>query len=257
MGTFLFDEIIFGPVNSRRLGVSLGINLLPTDNKICNFNCIYCECGWNSSSKMGKMPSQGDVTDALEQKLSEMASNGSLPDVITYAGNGEPTIHPSFDKIIDDTIELRNQYCPKAQIAVLSNATMLHSEKVCLALKKIERPILKLDSAIQATREIINLPQKHIPIERLLKQFADFGNTLIMQTLFLKAEHNGQKIDNTTEQEIQALLSAYKSIQPKEIMIYCIARDTPLETVYKIEPLTLDEIARKIEHLNIPVSISY
>ena len=257
MATALFNDIIFGPVQSRRLGVSLGINLLPTDNKICNFDCIYCECGWNNKTKAGTFPPHAIVVEALESRLTKMRDEDILPDVITFAGNGEPTVHPEFTKIIDATIILRDQYSPKTKIAVLTNATMLHSQNIIDALLKIDRAILKLDSALESTRNLINIPAKKTSTATLLEQFSKFGDKLVMQTLFLTAENNGVVIDNTTEEEITALLAAYKQLSPSEVMIYCIDRDTPLKTASKIPKQRMDEIAKRISALGIKVSVSY
>ncbi|MDP3432619.1 MAG: radical SAM protein, partial [Bacteroidota bacterium] len=160
MSTFLFDQIIFGPVKSRRLGVSLGVNLLPTDSKVCSFDCIYCECGWTPRKREKKavLPTRALVKQKMEEKLLDMIRNNEFPDVITFAGNGEPTLHPEFEGIIDDTIELRNLLTPKARIAVLSNATMLHKSSVVRALLKVEDNIQKLDSAFEETIRRIDCP---------------------------------------------------------------------------------------------------
>lgn len=257
MATFLFNDIIFGPVVSRRLGISLGVNLLPVDNKVCNFNCIYCECGWNERKAKTALSSVSVIIDALEKRLLQLSSDGQLPDVITFAGNGEPTMHPGFPEIIDQTLFLRNHFCSKAKVAVLTNATMLHSQPVLDALLKVDRAILKLDSAIEATRDKINLPAKHISLDTLLGQFSLFGPKLVIQTLFLKAASDGFEIDNTTDVELDALLEAYAKLSPSEIMIYCVDRDTPLKTVYKIPADRMDQIAEKIRVHGFKVSVSY
>lgn len=257
MATFLFNDIIFGPIKSRRLGVSLGVNLLPIDNKICNFNCIYCECGWNQKSSSIKFPSKDIVLKMMETRLVQMSNTGELPDVITFAGNGEPTIHPDFPSIIEGTLLLRDKFCPQAQVAVLTNATMLHSTAVLNALLSIDRAILKMDSAVENTRAKINLPAKHIPLDTLVQQFSLFGSKLVIQTLFLRATFDGVEIDNTTKDELDALLNIYKRLNPSEVMIYCIDRDTPLQSVYKITSERMDEISRLISSYGIKVSVSY
>lgn len=258
MGTFLFDEIIFGPLKSRRLGVSLGINLLPINKKVCNFNCVYCECGWTNASPIHtEMPSRQQVKEALDKKLLEMQGNGELPDVITFAGNGEPTIHRDFPEIIDDTILLRNRYAPKAKVAVLSNATLIGKEKVFNALLKIDQNILKLDSAIQSTMEAIDGPIGPYRLEKLLENLKRFNGHLIIQTLFLKGEHNGIKFDNTTEEEISAWLKLLKEIQPEQVMIYGIDRDTPEQNLIKIPLETLNSIGSRVKELGIETSVSF
>ena len=173
MATFLFDKIVFGPVKSRRLGVSLGINLLPIHRKVCNFDCVYCECGLNmtGTSVDEKLPTREMVSTALRQKLEEMKTKGEAPDVITFAGNGEPTIHPQFAGIIDDTIALRNTYFPSAKISVLSNSTMLHKQDVVEALLKSDQRILKLDSGLESSINQINQPVKAVSVVKLIEQF--------------------------------------------------------------------------------------
>jgi wyosine [tRNA(Phe)-imidazoG37] synthetase (radical SAM superfamily) len=250
MATFLFDDIIFGPVKSRRLGVSLGINLLPTKRKICNFNCIYCECGWTRdiNKAVGHLPARKEVYDALDFKLSEMKANNQAPDVITYAGNGEPTLHPDFPGIIDDSIILRDKYFPEAKIAVLSNATTINNPQIKSALLKVDKNILKLDSAIDSTVKIHN--QSGVNVEDLIENLVLFGGKLIIQTLFIRGTYNGKVVDNTTPDEINAWLKALERIKPSEVMIYTISRDTPSGgELRKVPVKELREIAASVELL--------
>jgi wyosine [tRNA(Phe)-imidazoG37] synthetase (radical SAM superfamily) len=260
MATFLFDEIIFGPVKSRRLGISLGINLLPTNRKLCNFNCIYCECGWTKKSDKspGILPTREEVFEALDRKLSEMKALHQKPDVITYAGNGEPTLHPDFPGIIDDSISLRDKYFPEARIAVLSNATTIKNPKVKAALLKVDQNILKLDSAFDDTICVHNQPLSGIKAEELISGLAAFNGKLIIQTLFLRGKYNEQIIDNTTPEEVDAWLRALDKIKPSEVMIYTISRDTPPEggDLNKVPTHELREIASKVEKLGIKTQIS-
>ncbi|HDP54570.1 MAG TPA: radical SAM protein, partial [Bacteroidetes bacterium] len=174
MATFLFNEIIFGPVKSRRLGVSLGVNLLPTKSKVCNFDCIYCECGWTNSAESAKLPSRYEVKQRMQERFEQMQANADNLDVITFAGNGEPTLHPSFAEIIGDTIELRNQYFPEARVAVLSNSTMLHKKKVVDALLKVDQNILKLDSGYDSTIQLLNQPHTAITVDRIVENLEQF-----------------------------------------------------------------------------------
>ena len=257
----LFDEIVFGPVQSRRLGVSLGVNLLPTVRKYCNYDCIYCECGNASREALDtnvhdNIPARGDVYSALERKLSFLQETGKLPDAITFAGNGEPTLHPEFDKIVEDTVFLRNRYSPQSKITVLSNATMLHRNQVVTALKKIDMPILKLDSAIDATLELINQPAKKISAGQLIEQLQSIGNQCIVQTMFLKGTYCGQTVDNTSPEELDAWERAIVTIRPKLVTIYTIDRATPIDTLYKVSGDTLRDIAHSIENHNIAVTVS-
>lgn len=259
MSTFLFDRIVFGPVKSRRLGVSLGINLLPANRKICNFNCIYCECGWTGKSEAsaGGLPSRREVYEALEKKLSSMKQTNESPDVITYAGNGEPTLHPEFPGIIDDCIILRDKYFPDARIAVLSNSTAITKPEIRKALLKIDQNILKLDSAFDLTVKIHNQPSVNIKVDELIKNLAGFRGQLIVQTLFLRGTFRGKKIDNTTKEELDAWLEALKKIHPAEVMIYTISRDTPEGGELVRVPLAeLRRIASLVNELGIKTQVS-
>ncbi len=255
MATFLFNDIIFGPVKSRRLGISLGINLLPVDKKFCNFDCLYCECGWtcNNDVSSSDLPSREIVKDLLCNKILEMKQ---APDVITFAGNGEPTIHPDFPGIIDDTLDIRDRLCKNARIAVLSNSTNLDKRKITEALKKIDQPILKLDTAIEESYQLINRPRGKSSINTVIDHLSDFGEGLIIQTLFFKGSFKGKLIDNSTDSELDKLFLAYKKISPSKIMIYTFERDTPLESLEKISLESLNEIGRKLESMGFVVEIS-
>jgi len=256
--TFLFDKIIFGPVKSRRLGVSLGINLLPTNVKVCSFDCIYCECGRNPKKYEEKavLPSRIEVQRKLKEKLTEMASENLLPDVITFAGNGEPTLHPEFAGIIDDTLELRDQLSPGARIAVLSNATMIHKNVVFQALLKVEDNIQKLDSAFEETIKLLDCPIKNFSLQKTVEQLTEFQGKVIIQTLFLRGTYQGQKVDNTTEKEILAWIELLKKIKPSQVMIYTIARDTPIDTLEKVSAKDLNSIAIQVENAGFKVQVS-
>ena len=253
MATFLFDEIIFGPVKSRRLGVSLGINLLPVNVKVCSFDCIYCECGWTPKkyAEKAKLPNRSEVRENLENKLVEMAAKKELPDVITYAGNGEPTLHPEFAEIIDDTIELRNRFSPKARIAVLSNATMLHKTAVYNALLRVDDNIQKLDSAFSSTIKIMDCPRGNFNLQKIVDQLISFKGKVIIQTMFIQGTFKDKTIDNTSEKEVLAWLELLKKIKPAQVMIYTIARDTPLETLKSITLEELKLIAVRVENAGI------
>lgn len=259
MATFLFDEIIFGPVSSRRLGVSLGINLLPVTRKVCNFNCIYCECGWSHENKVGKVlfPSRGEVSKALAEKLSEMKESGIRPDVITFAGNGEPTLHPDFPGIIDDTIQIRDKLFPGTEIAVLSNSSTITIPGIREALLKVDKNILKMDSGFDLTVRVHNQPRVNIKVAELIENLKSFNGQLIIQTLFLRGTYNGKNIDNTTPEELDAWLKAVDMIRPSEVMIYTISRDTPDGSSLKKVPLhELKEIAARVRKLGIETQVS-
>lgn len=256
MGTFLFNDIIFGPVSSRRLGVSLGINLLPTDYKFCTFNCVYCECGWTlKADKKIKLPTPEEVKAELEKVLMEYADQGKEINSITFAGNGEPTIHPDFADVIEDTIEVRNMWMPEADIAVLSNASQLNKPKVTDALQKVDRNILKLDAGTEKTYQLINMAQSHLKFDRIVEYLKKFEGNLIIQTLFIRGEHDGQKFDNTTQEEIQAWLKILEDIQPQSVMLYPIERDTPEENLEKVDTATLENIAKQVQALGIDTEV--
>jgi len=253
----LFDQVIFGPIHSRRLGLSLGVNLLPIDAKICSFNCIYCECGFNTTIQDFPFPTRQQVFDILETKLQQMIAENQIPDVITFAGNGEPTLHPDFDKIIDDTILLRNKYCPSAKVSVLSNSTRIHKPKVFAALNKVDNNILKFDSAIDKTMKLIDQPVgKHITVEWLVNELKKFNGKLIIQTMFLRGSINGEKIDNTSKEEVSAWISAIKQIEPQQIMMYSLDRETPVNSLEKVSFEEMNRIAEELRKEGYEVSVA-
>ena len=253
----LFDQIIFGPIQSRRLGLSLGVNLLPTDAKICSFDCLYCECGFNTTMQDSPIPSREDVYKALKTKLQEMFAANEIPDVITFAGNGEPTLHADFVGIIDDTLALRNEFCPTAKVSVLSNSTRVHKPKIFSALNKIDNNILKFDTAIDRTLQLLDRPTgKHINVAWFIENLKRFEGRLIIQTMFLRGEYNGEKFDNTTDFEVDAWLQALLEIRPQQVMIYTIDRETPAQNLEKISQEELIFIADKARRLGFDVSVA-
>ncbi len=258
MGDRLFNTIVFGPIRSRRFGISLGINLLPINAKVCSFDCVYCECGWTDHDFLEKIPLAEDVETNLENKLKEMTLQKEWPDVITFSGNGEPTMHPKFDIIIEKTIALRNQYAPKAKIVVLSNSTQLHKEKVRKALLKIDKAVLKLDSTNETQFNRINIAAPGIHVEDIKRELLKFSKKSILQTMFLRGKTNDGNIDNTTTAEIDALIDFAKKMTPVEWMIYPIDRPTPAKNLEKIQKEEMDKIAEYIRSkCNIPLQISY
>ena len=259
MSTIIYPSPIFGPVLSRRLGVSLGINLMPSDGKVCTFDCIYCECGFNSERRPHlPRPSRQDVSKGLEAKLKDMKASGTIPDVLTFAGNGEPTAHPEFTEIIDDTIVLRNRYCPDAKISVLSNATMLHKENVHDALMRVDNNIQKLDTVDIEYIKLVDRPQNPTyNVEKIVDQMKKFDGHVIVQTMFMTGDYNGVSVDNTTEQYIQPWIDALKAISPEKVMIYTIDRETPAEGLKKASRECLDEICSRVKSKGIPCSASY
>lgn len=258
MQTVLFHETIFGPIHSRRLGSSLGVNLSPRDGKICTFDCLYCEAGFNAQGPGSTgLPSRGDVRRLLEEKLRSMKENGEKLDVITFSGNGEPTVHPDFEGVIEDTIELRDRYFPEVRISVLSNSTMLGREGVDRALERVDNNILKLDSALTSTIRILDRPTSPgFTADDVIDRIAKFGDRCIVQTMILRGSYDGKTVDNTTDGEIDALIEAYRRIGPKEVMLYSIDRRTPARDLQKVERDELEHIAERIRQAGIQVLVS-
>lgn len=249
----LFDSIVYGPIHSRRLGVSLGMNLMPTTAKLCTFDCVYCECGWNQPVSHPILPTREQVRIALDTKLSTL----DIPlDVITFSGNGEPTLHPDFLGIIEDTCALRNQYYPDAKISVLSNSTQLGRPEVIEALRLSDNRILKLDSAIDATMRLIDQPvNPKLTVEQIEQWLSLFNGDFTLQTCFLRGEYHGQIIDNTTPEELSAWYAAVKRLHPKQVMIYVIDRATPLQTLSKIPAHEMEAIAVPLRQKGIDVIV--
>ena len=258
MVTILFHSTIFGPIHSRRLGSSLGVNLSPNDGKVCSFDCVYCEAGYNSQGAgTTGLPRREDVSRELDAKLKSMIEAGEHLDVITFSGNGEPTLHPQFAEIIDDTIALRDKYFPQVKISVLCNSTRLGDESVVAALRKVDNNILKLDSAITSTMRLIDQPTSPLfTSEGVIEQIAQFSGQCVVQTMFLRGEHDGKNIDNTIPEEIEALIKAYKRISPRQVMIYSIDRKTPEQRLEKVLRDELEAIAERIRKEGIEVTVS-
>ena len=250
----LFSSIIYGPIRSRRLGVSLGVNLMPTDAKLCTFDCVYCECGWNQPVSHPQLPTREQVRESLASTLNTLHS---APDVITFSGNGEPTLHPEFLGIIQDTCALRDQYCPDAKISVLSNSTQLFREDVVEALRLCDNRILKLDSAITSTMRLIDKPvNPSLTVEQIVERLSVFNGDFTLQTCFLTGEYEGRIIDNTTSEELAAWYRAVDYLRPKQVMIYVIDRATPLKTLSKIPLDKMNEIAVPLREKGIDVIVS-
>lgn len=259
MQTVLFHDTIFGPIHSRRLGTSLGVNLMPNDGKICTFDCLYCEAGYNAQGGgTTGLPSRQQVHALLETKLKAMSESDAPLDVITFSGNGEPTIHPEFPAIIEDVHSLRDKYYPNAKISVLTNSTMIHRPEVADALKHADNNILKLDSAIESTMQLLDRPgSPDFTVDSVVKALRQFEGTGIIQTMLTRGSHCGQAIDNTTPEEIGALIEAYKKIRPREIMVYSIDRQTPEQSLQKVSKEELQSVADKITGATgIPVQVA-
>ncbi len=254
MSTIIYPSPIFGPVHSRRLGISLGINLLPADGKVCSFDCIYCECGFNEDHRPSlPMPTRQEVARQLEAKLQQMKSDGQLPDVLTFAGNGEPTCHPHFPEIIDDTIVLRDRYCPQAKVSVLSNSTLIHNQRVHDALMKVDNNILKLDTVDLDYIKKVDHPAGNYNIERIVECMKAFRGHIIIQTIFF----HGPGVSNLSEHYVGPWLDTVKEIAPSQVMIYTIDRETPTPTLTKATHEELDAIRDRVIAAGIPCQASY
>ena len=231
----IYNDNIIGPIHSRRLGISLGVNLLPKDAKICSFDCVYCECGWNKDHKGGHFPDADAVMEELEAKLKEEVAEGRDIDVITFAGNGEPTLHPRFAEVIDRTIALRDRYYPQARVSVLSNATRMTDPKVHAALLKVDNNILKIDGAFDSTIHLIDQPtDKNYGVRQVVDGMKSFQGQLIVQTMFVRGMHDGKVIDNTTPEEVNAWCDLMREIKPHQIMVYSLDRPTPEPNLVKV-----------------------
>lgn len=256
--TIIFPSPIFGPVHSRRLGVSLGINLLPADGKICTFDCIYCECGFNKDHRpSSSLPTREEVRTALEARLLDMQQNGPTPDVLTFAGNGEPTAHPHFPEIIEDTLALRDKYFPQAKVSVLSNSTQILRPDVFDALNKVDNNILKLDTVDEAYICEVDRPTGKYSVTSIIEGLKAFKGNCIIQTMFLKGGYKGKDVDNTTDKFVLPWLETVKEIAPRQVMIYTIDRETPDHDLQKATHEELDRIAALIEGAGLSVSVSY
>lgn len=252
--SILFETLVFGPIKSRRLGKSLGINLMPEIGKICSFDCIYCECGWNPEKKnIGRLPRKEVFEKVLEDRLKELVGTEDEPDSITFSGNGEPTLHPDFVEIIDITINLRNKYIPNAKISVLTNGTMLHKKEIFDAISKIDNNIIKIDGGTYETIKAINKPNVDFDLNQYIELLKKFNGNLIIQTCFLRGKHNDFIIDNTTKEEIDLWIEHIKNIKPRKTMVYAIDRETPEKNLEKIGLNELQTIVKPLIQLGFEV----
>ena len=238
-----FDEIVFGPIRSRRLGSSLGVNLLPSKGKLCNFDCVYCECGWNRDGKSdGRFPELKDIEAALEEKMSRAAAEGVSVDSITFSGNGEPTIHPAFAQVIDVTLRLRDRYFPQAKVSVLSNATMIGRKDVADALMRVDNPILKIDASSDELVRKINKPAGSYRLAEVVENLGKFEGRFVLQTMFLRSE----EFDTASPEALAAWMDIVRELKPREVMVYTIDRETPDKSLGKY---TVDEMKAFVQPL--------
>ena len=233
-----FDDIVFGPIYSRRLGSSLGVNILPSKGKLCNFDCVYCECGWNRDGAVPerRFPRLEEVEAALKDKMSKAAAEGVPVDSITFSGNGEPTMNPDFASIIDVTLRLRDLYFPKAKVSVLSNATLLGRQDVSQALMRVDNPILKIDASSQELVEKINKPVGTYRLTDVIENMKGFAGNFILQTMFLKSAD----FNTAVPEALDAWMDIVRELKPRQVMVYTIDRETPDKTLgkYTVEEMT-------------------
>ena len=258
MSTIIYESPIFGPVHSRRLGISLGINLLPKGGKFCSFDCIYCECGLNKERRTkNPLPTADEVVEGLESKLEELRAEDIVPDVLTFAGNGEPTLHPNFPEIVDRVLKIRDIYCPSAKLSILSNATQIRRPEIREALLRFDNNILKLDTVNPLYIKKVDRPQGHYDVEEQIRCLELFEGHCIIQTMLMKGEYEGHDLDNTTEEYVLPYLEALKRIKPQAVMLYTLDRETPVSGLEKADPEAMEAIAERIRELGIEVSVSY
>lgn len=253
MATFLWDDIVFGPIHSRRVGRSLGINLLPREAKVCTFDCVYCECGGlKRGAAKFPLPTLEQVRAAIEGKFAALAAAGQGIDSISFTGNGEPTLHKEFAQIIDITIAARNRWFPGAVVSVFSNATRLDRPEVVEALKKVDNPILKIDCALDSMAKVMNRPRKGYTVADTVEKMKAFGGNFIMQTMLVK----GDVVDNTTPEALEAWYKVVRELRPREIMLYSTDRDTPVAGIVKVSAEELREAASPLiaEGFNVKIN---
>lgn len=253
----LFNSIVYGLIHSRRLGASLGMEIMPLTHKLCTFNCVYCECGWNEPVLHPVLPTREEIYQALEAKLQELQFEGTHIDVITFSGNGEPTLHPDFLPIIQDTCLLRDRYYPQAKVSVLSNSTQLGRADVVQALRMCDNRILKLDASTDEMLRRIDMPtNKDLTIATLVHHLEQFNGDFTLQTCFLRGEHDGARIDNTSPEELNAWYNIVRHLKPKQIMIYVIDRKTPEERLEKLPREEMECIAAPLKEEGFDIIVS-
>ena len=257
MSTVIYDSPVFGPIHSRRLGISLGINLLPKGGKVCSFDCIYCECGLNKERRTkNPLPTANEVEEGLRRKLQEMKQEGIVPDVLTFAGNGEPTLHPNFPEIVDRVRRIRDELCPSAKMSILSNATQIRRPEIREALRHFDNNILKLDTVNPAYINNVDRPQGHYDVEEQIRCLEMFQGQCIIQTMLMRGEYDGHDLDNTGEAYVGPYLEALARIKPKAVMLYTLDRETPVGGLLKADADVMQTIAERIRALGIEVSVS-
>lgn len=246
------ETLVFGPIHSRRLGSSLGINLLPERGKLCNFDCIYCECGWNADGREDKkLPVAADLRRTLREKLEACRAAGTPIDSITFSGDGEPTLNPDFAEMIDITLALRDEFFPAARVSVLSNATQIGREDVFRALRRVDNPILKIDAATTALARRINRPVGAYDLDEVVRSLGRFEGQFVLQTMFLRCP----EFDSTAPENVEGWLAIVRRLRPREVMVYTVDRETPMKGIAKVSPEEMTRIVRPLVEEGFKVQI--
>lgn len=259
----IYPSPIFGPIKSRRLGISLGVNIMPSDGKWCSFDCVYCECGLNKDHHPKEpLPTPEEVHDKLESTLQQMKERGEMLDVITFSGNGEPTMHPMFSMIVDNVLSLRNEYYPEAKVTVLSNSTQIYRQDVFDALMKVDNALMKLDTVSEKYIHTVDQPAGNYNLHLIINRLAYMNGHAVIQTMFMKGsikDRDGRlvSVDNCNDEYITPYIETLKKIQPRQVMIYTLDREWPTEGLEKADHETMDRIADKIRNAGFETSVSY
>lgn len=256
MSTILFHKIVFGPVKSRRLGNSLGINLLPDNGKLCSFDCVYCECGWNKDGRADQIiPAKEAVFQRMQERFLQLHTDSIPVDTITFSGNGEPTLHPDFPEIIDFTLMMRDRYFPNAAVSVLSNATMTGRKEIREALMKVTNPILKIDSGLEEYIRLVDNPVGHYSLKETIEHLRLFNGNFILQTMFLRGTIDGRRIDLTCKESVDPWRDIVLDLRPREVMMYTLDRETPASDLEKVTGAEMEAIAAPLRAAGITVQV--
>jgi len=247
------ETLVFGPIRSRRLGSSLGINLLPERGKLCNFDCIYCECGWNADGRGDhRLPTAAELREALRSRLESCRVAGTPIDSITFSGDGEPTLNPDFPEIVDITLSLRDEFYPDAKVSVLSNASRLGDPAVFEALRRVDNPILKIDGSTSGRVRTINRPAFAYDLDRVLEQLRRFEGDFILQTIFLRSP----EFDSTDPENVEGWMRIVRELRPREVMVYTVDRETPLAGIGKVSAEEMAALVRPLVEEGFRIQIS-
>ena len=251
----LQQGILYGPIRSKRLGCSLGLNLFPSDRKVCSFDCVYCHFGGTTdhvrqSERLG-IPSVTEVLAAVEEFLK---SDNDF-DYITFSGNGEPTMYPDFAELVPKLHELIRRRRPSVRLALLSNSSCVGEESLYPALKLIDLPIFKLDAGNQTTFEILNRPCPGVTISAIIDGLTRLSarQEIIIQTVMVDGpvpNHDGQAFDDW--------IVAIRRIRPGAIQLYTTDRPVADTRVRKVSDRQLETIAARIRELTgVPAQAYY